>query len=206
MGYRVDRSPADRPLASACSYQSTSWRTIAVLSVLPCVLALGATALIASGCGSSKTNTVASTATTTSTNTEPTPPSVVVAAGRPLTRGQWLKRGDAICARLNSWLATNPVKSAADFAVVLPQAAAYERAEFESLVKLVPPTNHRRDWQEFLRDTQQWAANSEALGRTAQAEGAQFDINVPIARTTKDLHEQLAHIAKREGFKECSLV
>lgn len=182
-----------------------------VCFLLAALFAIGTIVLIASGCGSSSPKTISASSTPARTSTAPsrtTPAAqpVIVATGRPLTRSQWLRKGDAICARLNSWLATNSVKSTADFAVVLPQAAIHERAELESLVKLVPPAAHRRDWREFLRATQQWAANSETLGRVAQAEGAAFNVNLPLARATKDLHERLAHVAKREGFKECSLV
>jgi hypothetical protein len=177
-------------------------------------LALAATVLAASGCGgssksgSTSTSASAPTTTTTTASTSTTPPAttttVKVAAGKPLTHAQWIAKGDAICARLNAELAANTVKSTAEFARVLPVAAADEQAELAQLVKLVPPTSKTKDWQEFLTGTQEWAANSYKLAESSQS--GSFTLKAPLVATTRKIHETLAHLAQHEGFKECSLV
>ena len=180
-----------------------------VLHIHLAALALVAVTFAAAGCGGSSKTTTATATTASSTTTPDTTTStsvavVKLASGRPLTRAQWLARGDAICARLNSQLGANTVKSTKEFARALPVAAAYERAELARLVKLVPPPSMATDWQQFLTSTQQWAENSTKLGESAQ--GGHFTLTAPLVITTRNLHEHLAGIAKRDGFKECSLV
>jgi hypothetical protein len=188
-----------------------------VLLAYLAVLVLATTALAASGCGGSSITTTTtdasttaappttSTATTTAaTATAPKVAVVTLAAGKPLTRAQWIARGEAICARLNAQLAANTVKSTSEFARVLPLAAADERTEFTALVKLVPPPSDAKAWQRFLTDTEQWAENSSKLAQSETP--GQFTLKVPLVTSTKDLHERLAAIAKRAGFKECALV
>jgi hypothetical protein len=191
-----------------------------VLQAHLAALALAAITLAASGCGGSKTAATTAAAsstapsipttnsaptTATSTTTTPTPVvGVKLASGKPLTRAQWLAKGDAICGRLNAQLAATPVKSIQEFTRVLPQAAAYERAELAQLVKLVPPTSKASEWQTFLVNTQQWAENSTRLGQLAQT--SPIKLTNPLVTTTRKLHERLAHLAGHDGFKECSLV
>jgi hypothetical protein len=183
-----------------------------VLQVHLAALALAAMALAVSGCGSSSKSATATTSSTTAatipassttSTAAPTLTAVKLATGTPLTHAEWLARGDSICARLNAQLAANTVTSIRQLAQVLPQAAAYERAEFVKLVKLVPPSADATSWQKFLTETQQWAANSAALGRSART--TQFTLNEPLVTVTRSLHEKLARRAKQEGFKECSL-
>jgi hypothetical protein len=187
-----------------------------VLHIHLAALALAAFALVVSGCGSSSKSSATTsaanttTATTTSSTSAPTTTTttpvvaVKLATGKPLTHTQWLAKGDAICARLNNQLAASGVKSIRELGQVLPQAAAYEHAELAQLVKLVPPAADAKSWQEFLAETQRWAENSTKLGQSAQT--AQFSLNEPLVGITRKLHEHLAHRAKHQGFKECSLV
>lgn len=188
-----------------------------MLHVHLAALALAAVAMAVSGCGSSSKSATATpssaeaattpTSSTTSTAT-PTPTTtltaVKLATGRPLTRAKWLARGDSICTRLNAQLAASSVTSVRQLGQVLPQAAAYERAELAKLVKLVPPSADATGWQKFLTETQQWAEDSTLLGQSART--AEFTLNEPLVAVTRRLHEHLAHRAKQEGFKECSLV
>jgi hypothetical protein len=186
-----------------------------VLHVSLAALALATTVLAASGCGRSSkpaTTTAATSApqTTSSTTVDaestptPTVAAVKPAVGKPLSRARWIAKGEAICTRLNAQLAARTVKSPTEFAVVLPQAAAYERAELAQLIKLVPPASEAGDWQKFLTETQQWAENSTKLGQIAQA--GKFTLALPLVTTTRKLHEHLAHLASHKGFKECALV
>jgi hypothetical protein len=175
-------------------------------------LALLATVPMA-GCGGSsksgETSTSAATtptttaAGTTAANTVPVlTVTVKVASGRPLSRAQWIARGDAICARLNRELDAISVKVAAELPRVLPQEAAYERAEVAQLATLVPPASSANDWQEFLNATLQWAEGSAKL-----AEYGRFGdaiTRTPLAATVIAVHEHVLRIAKRNGFKACS--
>jgi hypothetical protein len=177
-------------------------------------LALLATTLMAAGCGGSskagETSTSAATTptttaagTTAAANTAPVPTvTVKIASGKPLTRAQWIAKGDAICARLNRELDAISVKTAAELPRVLPQEAAYERAEVAQLATLVSPASSAKDWQEFLNATLQWAEGSAKL-----AEYGRFGdaiTRTPLAATVIGIHEHVMKIAKRNGFRACS--
>lgn len=177
-------------------------------------LALTAAILGAIGCGGSSktvstTTSVATTPTATAANgttaagTVPTAAATVkVASGKPLTHGQWVARGDVICAHTFTQIDANPVTSASDYARVLPQIALYEQAELAELAKLVPPTSKTNDWQEVLTATRQEAQNTAKLGQSAQS--GSFSASSPLAKATEKLEIQVAAISKRNGFKHCS--
>ena len=178
-------------------------------------LALATTAFVASGCGSSSsttttTTTAASTpATTASTTTPPVatvpaPPTIALASGTPLTRAQLITKGEAICTRLNAQLGASTAKSLAELARALPVAAAEEKAEFVQLVKLVPPATMASAWREFLAETKQWSEDSEKLAISTQTQ--QLSLTAPLVQSTRAIHEHLAHVAERAGFKECALI
>jgi hypothetical protein len=188
-----------------------------VLQVHLAALTLAVVVLAVSGCGNSSksatatpSSAAAATTPTSSATSTPTPTpkttltAVKLATGRPLTHAELLARGDSICTRLNAQLAASSVTSVRQLGQVLPQAAAYERAEFAKLVRLVPPSVDAADWQKFLTETQQWAEDSTLLGQSART--AEFTLNEPLVGITRRLHEHLARRAKQEGFKECSLV
>lgn len=182
-----------------------------MLSANLAALALAVATVATTGCGSSakpantnsSTGSSATTAVTSTTRTS-SPQTVKLAAGKPLSRREWIAKGDAICSRLNAWLAANPVKSVREFAQILPQAAAYEREEYNRLIQLVPPASKTKDWLTFLAQTRQWAENSAAIAASAQS--GQFTLNTPLATSTRKIHESLAHLAGHDGFKACSLV
>jgi hypothetical protein len=181
-----------------------------VISTRLFALSLVAGGLVLYGCGgSSKGGSTGSTAvtkpaaTTSASQPNASPStSVTVASGAPLTRASWIAEGDSICARLNAQLAVTDVKTARDFARALPQAAAYERAALARLAALVPPASKRRDWQEFLRYTQEGAANTAKLGQSAQ--GANFVLTGPLVASTQKIRLHAAAVAKRDGFKVCA--
>lgn len=174
-------------------------------------VALAATTLAASGCGgSSKTAASSSSASTTpaTTATVATPPptttaAATVATGNPLTPAQWIAQGDAICARLNAQINAIRVRSSADLARALPQIAAYEQAGLTQLVKLVPPASRASDWKQYLTDLRQSAINSRKVAESAH--GPQFTLSAPLVAATSRINEGLKAIAKRDGFKECSV-
>lgn len=179
-------------------------------------LALAAAGLAASGCGgsSSKTGSISTSAdATTGTATSASAPAttttpviiakVKVASGKPLTRAQWIAKGDAICARVNAELETVSSKTIAELRRTLPQSAAYERVAVAELAKLVPPTAMVNDWQQFLTDTLQSAEDAVKLGESVGP--GQDVLKSPLATTIRAVREQMTKVAKRDGFKACSL-
>jgi hypothetical protein len=172
-------------------------------------LALAATTLAVSGCGGSSkagstTTARAATApaTTASTTNAPIPTTpVTIASGKPLTRAQWIARGDAICARTNMKLKAISVVSTRDYARVLPQAAIYDRIEATELSKLVPPASMARDWMQIVNGYQLFGDYTSRVAEYAQANN--FAPATPLTQMGEKVHKHLAAIAKRDGFKQC---
>ncbi len=177
-------------------------------------LALAAISLAAAGCGSSKseaTSTAASTTTasakTTSTSVAEPPATtlptvkVTVARGKPLTRAQWIAKGDKICGRYQAEIETLSVKKVSELPRVLPQEAAYVRAELGQLVKLVPPAAHAKEWQQLLNATLQWAEGSDMLASQPNLGGAL--LSSPVGRAVIAVHSNVVQIANHAGFKVC---
>ena len=76
-------------------------------------LALAATTLAVSGCGgSSKTEPAKTTASTTSGTAK-------TESGAPLTRAEFIARGEAICAHANAELNSHPIRSPKESALSL---------------------------------------------------------------------------------------
>ncbi len=186
-----------------------------MLSVHIATLVTATAVFIASGCGgSSTTGTTSNTSTfskhaaaqtTRSTAaTQPKAALIAIPLGTPLTRSEWIKKGEAVCSKLNAQLAANTAKSTSEFARILPQAAAYEHTELVTLAKLIPPASMALDWRQFLTETKEWSENSLKIAQATPP--GQFKIDTPLAVATKNIHEHLAAIARRDGFKECALV
>jgi hypothetical protein len=180
-----------------------------MLLISVAALALGAVALAAAGCGgsSSKTDSVsaasATTAPTNSAATLPTTaPAIKLASGTPLSRSTWIARGDAICARTNTKLATISVKSVTELERTLPQIAIYTRTESTDLSKLVPPTPMTRDWAQIVDSLQLYSEYASGIARylLAKDESAAR----PLFHTAVKLHEQTFATALRDGFRHCS--
>lgn len=174
-------------------------------------LTLLATMLAAAGCGGSSktTETTASTTTTTGASTPAVPTTasvpavtVTVASGKPLSRAQWIAKGDAICVRLSNELEGLSVKKAAELPRVLPLEAAYVRNEVAQLAKLVPPASKASDWQQFLTAGLQWAEGSAKLAEDGKLGDA--ITKAPLATAVVAIHEHLKQIAKIDGFQHCS--
>jgi len=115
-----------------------------------------------------------------------------------------IAKADPICARTNVKLSSTTVKSNQELARVLPQVAAYERAEAAELSNLVPPASMASDWNQivigiriFSEDTEKAATNLQS-GNSATASG--------LYKAAKKVQDQLAVIAKRNGFKQCGTI
>lgn len=180
--------------------------TVIVLAICGCGGASKA------GTNNTPTNAVPTTtalASTVQANAKPvTTATVKVASGRPLPRVQWIARGDSICTHLRAQLALLVVRSRQDYARVLPQIAAYGRVALVQLAKLVPPTSKTSDWEQILSATRQWTEDSAKLGESAReyAQSEKPILTTQLGKTIRNSVEHLTGIAKRDGFKECSLL
>lgn len=171
---------------------------------------LAAAALTAAGCGGSEKAATGSSAgqtaqSTSAVRTTPVASSeeIKVSSGKPLSRSAWIAKGDAICRRTNVKLSTTTATSNQDYARLLPQAAGYERAEATELAKLVPPPSRAADWQHIITNLQKFSEISVKVGEYAKVENLRAARPV-VAAGEKDEQEILV-IAKRDGFKVCSL-
>jgi hypothetical protein len=173
-------------------------------------LALIATTLVAAGCGSSKNSsaTTAATATPTTASVATTPSTATTttgaATGKALTRSQWIAKGDSICARANTRVSSITIVNAREFARQIPQVALYNRTETGELSRLVPPAPMASDWARILKE---YEAYDEYTNRIAQyAQAGNYVSAGPILHIAEKLRAQIAALAKRDGFKQCSKV
>jgi hypothetical protein len=175
-------------------------------------MAFAAAALTVAGCGgSSKTGSTTTSAavkpaqSTTATQTSPvgSGEEIKVSSGKPLRRAVWIAKGDAICQRTQTMLSTTTAKTTQDFARLLPQAAGYERTEATELAKLVPPTAMIADWRQIIGDLQKVSEFSLKAAQYAQVNN--WSAAVPVATAGNKIATELVVIAKRDGFKVCSV-
>jgi hypothetical protein len=181
-----------------------------MLQNLVATLAVAMTLVTLSACGStSKTssNTAAPSATTASSDQPVSAPAsseeIRIDTGKPLSRSAWIAKADAICLRTNIKLSSTTARTQQDFARLLPQAAAYERAEATELSKLVPPPSMARDWQQIVIGIQKFGEFSARAGEYARVNN--FSAALPIATAGNNAQREFVAIAKQDGFKVCSL-
>ncbi len=176
-------------------------------------LVLAATALTAAGCGSSSKSQSSTTATNTTaastaaaTTTAPSPTttttSVTIASGKPLSHAVWIAKGDAICAQMIARLGTLQIKTREDYARVLPQGAAFERAAVASMSKLVPPASKTNDWRNIVTAVQFFAENTIRTIPYFISNDAAAGHPLLVAGYKDRL--KMDTIAKRDGLKDCA--
>lgn len=172
-------------------------------------MTFAAAALIVAGCGgSSKTGSIttsvaAQSGTATQTSPVGSGEEIKVSSGKPLRRAVWIAKGDAICQRANAALSTTTAKTSQDFARLLPQAAGYERTEATELAKLIPPTAMVADWQHIIGGLQKFSEFSLKAAQYAQVRN--WSAAVPVATAGDKAQAELVAVAKRDGFKVCSV-
>ena len=175
-------------------------------------MAVAAAALTAAGCGSSKSSHTTGTTTAAQTTTTATPApapvpangqEIKVASGTPLSHATLISKGDAICTRANAKLSTSTARTQEDFARLLPQSASYERTEASELSKLVPPSSLAPDWQHIITDLQKFSELSSRAGEYAAVKN--FQAALPLAVAGNKAQQDMVTIAKRDGFKVCSV-
>lgn len=171
-------------------------------------LALAAAILTVSGCGgsskTSSTTTAASTTAPATTASTTTATSTKTATGPPLTRIELIAKAEPICARANAELNSTTIKSRAELARALPQAAAYDQVEATELSNLVPPASMASDWKQIIAGLQTFGDDTDKAGEDLESGSSEAAGSVYAA--AKKGHEQLVAIAKRDGFKQCAFI
>jgi hypothetical protein len=162
-------------------------------------LVLATVMLAASGCGGSSKSShqaASSTQAPASGNVESS------ASKAPLSRAELIAKADAICKDLNAKRSTIVLRSVADYARYLPQAAAYYRAAIVELDKLNPPASMSRDWQTIIKADRIIAVNTAKVGEDAKAK--KIAAIRPLYAATAPIQKHRLATAQRDGFKYCS--
>jgi hypothetical protein len=140
-------------------------------------IALTATMLAASGCGSSS---------------------------KPLTRAELTAKANAICKTVTAKISSRSVKTQQDIARVAGELASFEQTALTNLSKLVPPAELEDDWKQFVAGAQTLAENTAKLGeyaKTNNLKGAKG-----LITSSEATQRQMVAIAKRDGLTACEQV
>lgn len=140
-------------------------------------VALAATMLVASGCGSST---------------------------KSLTRAELTAKANAICKTVTTKLAGSNVKTQQDIARVAPELASFEEAALTDLGKLVPPAELADDWRQFVAGAQTLAENTSKLGEYAKAN--KLKQAQGLITSSQAVQQRMVAIARRDGLKSCEQV
>jgi hypothetical protein len=140
-------------------------------------IALTATMLATSGCGSSP---------------------------KPLTRAELAAKANAICKTVTSKISSKTIDTQQQIGRVAGELASYEQTALDSLSKLVPPTALEDDWKRFVSGAQTLAENTAKLGEYAKANRLK-DAKGLIA-SSEAVQKQMVTIAKRDGLNACEQV
>jgi hypothetical protein len=123
-----------------------------------------------------------------------------------LTRAELLKKSDAICRRVaekpdRTYVFTQGVEQ---YARVLLSLAAYERAAFRELEKLIPPTPMAGQWKQILAIDRRTVDDSVEAAEYAKA--GQLDLAGKEDESVIREKKQAANLGASSGFLYCSLV
>ncbi len=140
-------------------------------------LALAATTLAVSGCGSS---------------------------AKPLTRAELTAKANAICKTVTAKLAKHTIKTQQDIARVATELASFEQSALTNLSKLVPPAVLADDWKKFVAGAQTLAENTSKIGEYAKANN--LNASKSLITSSVATQRQMTAIARRDGLKGCEQV
>jgi uncharacterized protein with von Willebrand factor type A (vWA) domain len=140
-------------------------------------IALAATTLAASGCGSSS---------------------------KPLTRAELTAKANAICKTVSTKISSKTIKTQQDIARVATELASFEQTALTQLSKLVPPAKLENDWKQFVAGAQTLAENTLKLGEYARANNLKAAKSLILS--SEAVQKQMVAIAKRDGLKDCQQV
>jgi hypothetical protein len=163
-------------------------------------LALVATTLAASGCGS---GTKTPSQTTTPSLAQPPLPGLAAQHRGPLTRAELIAAADAICYRVNVVLGQSKLRTPRDFARVMPPIGAYEEKAVAQMRKLIPPASMRRSWTQIVNNAKILADSIVTIGRDVMESSDIKRAHEANVRAGKARQLMLA-TAQREGFKDCA--
>jgi hypothetical protein len=140
-------------------------------------LALAASVLATSGCGSSGNSS------------------------KPLTRSELIAKANAICRRVYIRRVALKITKQQDYARIEPQLAAYELAALAEMRKLTPPASMTSDWQQIIAGAQIIADLTKKFGEYAKAHelGRTRTLYSMAAKVPPSLAT-----AKRDGFSDCA--
>jgi hypothetical protein len=141
-------------------------------------MALVATTLAVSGCGSSS---------------------------KPLTRAELTAKADAICKTVTAKLASQKgINSQQDIARVAPELASFEQTALTGLSKLIPPAELANDWKQFVAGAQTLAENTAKLGEYAKSNNLKGARG--LITSSEKVQQQMVATAKRDGLTACEQV
>lgn len=164
--------------------------------------ALIVVALVASGCGGSKARSTASKAAPQPSQRSTSP--VAQPSGQPLSRGELVARGDAICSKVNAKRESLKYRSINDYSTLLPVLAAYERTAADELGKLTAPQSMANDWQQIVTTSQLIAGDIARVAQFSDAHNLAAANRLIAAATVAQ--RQMAVVASRNGFKACGRI
>jgi hypothetical protein len=163
----------------------------------PSVVAL---VLVISGCGGAGKSTVESASKTQGASTASSPTQSPTA--RHVSRAQLTAEVNEICRRTEARRAPLRIATAADYATVLPQVAAYQRTMVAELRRLAPPPSFAAGWAQFLTQAGTLASDAARVGEYAQQSNLQAGHRFLEGFATARL--KLHAIARRVGFRGCA--
>ena len=169
-------------------------------------LGLATVALATVGCGGSSKTT--STATNSAAATSPTSGSATATTGAPqgpaLTRTVWLAKGNAICRRIETRLASTTVHNTSELEAVMPALATFEQAAVTRLEALTPPASYSGDWQQIVASLKTLAQDTANEAKDAQSGQLRLATSEIIAHKPAEL--QASSIAARDGLAACAQI
>jgi len=117
-----------------------------------------------------------------------------------------IAKADAICKRLNNKLAATAStgSEARQLARSAPRHAAQERRAVAELRTLTPPASLAADWTQMIAYRQTLLEELVELARYAKANNARAIQSLGASK--KRVHQKLKELARRDGFKDCSII
>lgn len=140
-------------------------------------IALTATMLAISGCGSSS---------------------------KPLTRAELTAKANAICKTVAAKISSKSANTQQEIARVASELASFEQTALTNLSKLVPPAELEGDWKQFIAGAQTLAENTAKLGEYAKAN--KLKAARALITSSEVTQKQMMAVAKHDGLTACEQV
>lgn len=167
------------------------------------LVTLGATALLAVGCGQSRDSSPKSAANGPANATSTASVSHSTGEGHALDHTTIVAKANAICKRTNARRRLIKTKTEMELELALPQLVSYQQTMTEGLRELTPPASMASDWNQMIAYSQTIARMLSELYDGARA-NARPGSGQPLWETYAKSIEGLQAIARRDGIVECS--